>query len=127
MRPTATVAALLAALLAAPGLATAAEPSPVAGNMSLVSEYRFRGIDQTFGKPALQGGFDYAHSSGAYLGNWNSNVNPGAGFNGANLDIVAPGGGEDARIPDDPGCRPVRTAQTSSSTTFSRRRSGSAP
>jgi serine protease len=26
--------------------------------------------------------------------------------NGANLDIVAPGGGEDARIPDDPGCRP---------------------
>jgi serine protease len=26
--------------------------------------------------------------------------------NGANLDIVAPGGGEDARIPDDPNCRP---------------------
>jgi serine protease len=26
--------------------------------------------------------------------------------NGANLDIVAPGGGEDARIADDPGCRP---------------------
>ena len=26
--------------------------------------------------------------------------------NGANLDIVAPGGGEDARIPGDPNCRP---------------------
>jgi serine protease len=25
---------------------------------------------------------------------------------GANLDIVAPGGGEDARIPGDPSCRP---------------------
>ncbi|HJT62203.1 MAG TPA: TorF family putative porin [Burkholderiales bacterium] len=80
------------AALAAPGLAAAAEPSPVAGNMSLVSEYRFRGIDQTFGKPALQGGFDYAHSSGAYLGNWNSNVNPGAGFNGANLEMDFYGG-----------------------------------
>jgi serine protease len=27
--------------------------------------------------------------------------------NGANLDIVAPGGGEDAAIPDDPNCRPA--------------------
>lgn len=26
--------------------------------------------------------------------------------NGANLDLVAPGGGEDARIPGDPNCRP---------------------
>src|SRR3954447_2604234 len=26
--------------------------------------------------------------------------------NGANLDIVAPGGGEDARVPGDPNCRP---------------------
>src|SRR5687767_1072557 len=80
------------AALTAPGLAAAAEPSPVAGNMSLVSEYRFRGIDQTFGHPALQGGFDYAHASGAYLGNWNSNVNPGAGFNGSNFEMDFYGG-----------------------------------
>ncbi len=80
------------AALAAPGLAAAADPSPVTGNMSLVSEYRFRGIDQTFGKPALQGGFDYAHSSGVYLGNWNSNVNPGAGFNGGNFEMDFYGG-----------------------------------
>jgi uncharacterized protein (TIGR02001 family) len=44
------------------------------GNVSLVSDYRFRGISQTFRKPAIQGGFDYAHSSGFYIGNWNSNV-----------------------------------------------------
>ncbi|MBW8907193.1 MAG: hypothetical protein JF611_16290, partial [Betaproteobacteria bacterium] len=25
-------------------------PSPVTGNITLASEYRFRGIDQTFGK-----------------------------------------------------------------------------
>jgi len=82
----------VAAALAVPMLAAAQSASPVTGNMSLVSEYRFRGIDQTFGKPALQGGFDYAHSSGVYLGNWNSNVNPAAGFNGANLEMDFYGG-----------------------------------
>ena len=85
----------VAAALAAPTLAAAQAapaPSPITGNMSLVSEYRFRGIDQTFGKPALQGGFDYAHPSGIYLGNWNSNVNPSAGFNGANLEMDFYGG-----------------------------------
>ena len=83
----------VAAALAAPGLAAAQAPaSPIAGNISLVSEYRFRGIDQTFGKPALQGGFDYAHSSGIYVGNWNSNVNSGAGFPGANLEMDFYGG-----------------------------------
>src|SRR5687767_1780813 len=79
------------AALAIPSFATAqqapaATPSPFTGNIALVSQYRFRGIDQTFGKPALQGGFDYAHSSGIYVGNWNSNVNEGAGFPGANLE-----------------------------------------
>jgi len=41
-----------------------------------------RGIDQTYGKPAIQGGFDYSHSSGVYLGNWDSNVSQGAGYPG---------------------------------------------
>jgi uncharacterized protein (TIGR02001 family) len=88
----------VAAALAAPGLAAAQAPaastSPhtVTGNVGLFSEYRFRGIDQTFGKPALQGGFDYAHSSGLYLGNWNSNVSEGAGFPGASLEMDFYGG-----------------------------------
>ena len=64
----------VAAALAAPGLAAAADPSPVTGNMSIVSDYRFRGISQTFELPAIQGGIDYAHSSGFYVGNWNSSV-----------------------------------------------------
>ena len=81
--------AVVALALALPAMAAAQTPpaSPVTGNVALVSEYRFRGIDQTFGKPAFQGGFDYAHASGLYLGNWNSNVNPGAGFGGANLEM----------------------------------------
>ena len=46
----------------------------VTGNLGVVSDYRYRGISQTDGKPALQGGFDYAHSSGLYAGFWASNV-----------------------------------------------------
>jgi uncharacterized protein (TIGR02001 family) len=65
----------LAAAFAAPGIAAAqASASPISGNVSLVSDYRFRGLTQTFEEPALQGGFDYAHSSGFYLGNWNSSI-----------------------------------------------------
>jgi len=89
----------VAAALAAPGIAAAqapaaapASPHTVTGNVGLFSEYRFRGIDQTFGKPALQGGFDYAHSSGFYAGNWNSSINEGAGFPGGSLEMDFYGG-----------------------------------
>lgn len=82
--------------LGAPALASAqqaaASPHSLSGNISLVSDYRFRGIMQTFGKPALQGGVDYAHTSGIYLGNWNSNVNEGAGFPAGNLEMDFYGG-----------------------------------
>jgi uncharacterized protein (TIGR02001 family) len=67
-------------------------PSPVTGNITLASEYRFRGIDQTAGKPAIQGGFDYSHASGVYLGNWNSNISQGAGFPGGNIEMDFYGG-----------------------------------
>lgn len=67
-------------------------PPPVTGNMTLATEYRFRGIDQTFGKPAIQGGFDYSHDSGVYLGNWNSNVSQGAGYPGGNIEMDFYGG-----------------------------------
>ena len=66
----------VAAALAVPTFAAAQAPaaSPIAGNFSLVSDYRFRGLTQTFEEPAIQGGFDYAHSSGFYVGNWNSSI-----------------------------------------------------
>lgn len=92
------VALALAAAFTLPSYAQtaapAAEASPhtLTGNLGLFSSYRFRGIDQTFGKPALQGGFDYAHSSGIYLGNWNSNVSSGAGFPDGNLEMDFYGG-----------------------------------
>lgn len=93
------LAALLAAGAAVPALAQTpaaadadASPHTLTANVGLTSSYRFRGIDQTYGKPALQGGFDYAHASGLYLGNWNSNVSSGAGFPDGNLEMDFYGG-----------------------------------
>ncbi len=47
--------------------------SPVSANVSLTSDYRFRGISQNNLNPAIQGGFDYA-AGPFYLGTWASNV-----------------------------------------------------
>ena len=69
-----------------------AMPHSFTANLGLFSEYRFRGIDQTFGRPALQGGFDYSHASGLYAGNWNSNVSSGAGYPGGRLEMDFYGG-----------------------------------
>jgi uncharacterized protein (TIGR02001 family) len=52
----------------------AKSPHTLTGNGGLYSQYVFRGLTQTNEKPAFQGGVDYAHSSGFYAGNWNSNV-----------------------------------------------------
>lgn len=89
------IALALVGIFAAPAFAEDAAPTPehtVTGNLGLFSSYRFRGIDQTFGKPALQGGFDYAHSSGFYAGNWNSNVSEYAYYPGGNLEMDFYGG-----------------------------------
>jgi uncharacterized protein (TIGR02001 family) len=83
----------LTAAFAVPGIAAAQTPapSPVTANVGVVSDYRFRGLSQTMQRPALQGGFDYAHASGFYLGNWNSNVSS-AVYPNANLEMDFYGG-----------------------------------
>jgi uncharacterized protein (TIGR02001 family) len=56
----------------------ASEPAPaytLTYNLGLYSSYMFRGVDYSDG-PALQGGIDWAHSSGFYLGTWFSNLDP---------------------------------------------------
>jgi uncharacterized protein (TIGR02001 family) len=76
------VAGLLAAALPGAALAEDAPKAPeppkapytLSANVYLVSDYFFRGITQTWGKPAIQGGFDFVHDSGIYLGTWASNV-----------------------------------------------------
>ena len=96
------IAAALASALAVPAFAQTndeskdaaapAGPHTLTANVGLFSSYRFRGIDQTFGKPAIQGGFDYAHESGFYAGNWNSNVSSGAGYPEGNIEMDFYGG-----------------------------------
>lgn len=51
-----------------------ASPHTFTSNVGLYSQYVFRGLTQTNEEPALQGGFDYSHSSGFYLGVWGSNI-----------------------------------------------------
>ena len=50
------------------------EQSPFTANLTLINDYRYRGISQSNFNPAIQGGFDYAHESGFYIGNWNSSI-----------------------------------------------------
>jgi uncharacterized protein (TIGR02001 family) len=96
MKATHFTLATLIALIALPSLAQTAAPAAkpdytITGNLGIFSDYRFRGISQTNKKPAIQGGVDFAHSSGIYLGNWNSNVDS-AQYNGANIEMDFYGG-----------------------------------
>jgi uncharacterized protein (TIGR02001 family) len=54
--------------------AAPASPHTFTANVGFVSDYRYRGISQTEKKAALQGGMDYSHESGVYVGTWASNV-----------------------------------------------------
>ena len=68
-------ALVLAGITGVPALAMAEDsPHSLSGNVSMASDYLFRGISQTGGDAAIQGGLDYSHSSGFYLGTWGSNV-----------------------------------------------------
>jgi uncharacterized protein (TIGR02001 family) len=77
----------------APAPAPEPEKSPITANVTITNDYRYRGISQSNFKPAIQGGFDYAHESGFYIGNWNSSISwisdyyssNGAGGQGASV------------------------------------------
>ena len=71
----AVAAGLLSGLAYTPAFAAdEPEASPITANVTVVNDYRYRGISQSNFKPAIQGGFDYAHESGFYVGNWNSSI-----------------------------------------------------
>jgi uncharacterized protein (TIGR02001 family) len=71
----AAAATLSSGTVLAQAAAPAAAPEfTVTGSFGITSDYRFRGLQQTDGDPAFQGGFDVAHSSGLYVGTWGSNV-----------------------------------------------------
>jgi uncharacterized protein (TIGR02001 family) len=95
MKKTLLTLAILGTLGTLPLLAQTAETAKpdwtLTGNAGLASDYRFRGFTQTGYQPAFQGGFDAAHKSGFYVGNWNSNVEQ-ALYRGATLEMDIYGG-----------------------------------
>ncbi|MFA7430524.1 MAG: TorF family putative porin [Rhodospirillaceae bacterium] len=72
------IALLSLAVMAIPVVAVAQDakilPGEISGNVGIASDYTFRGISQTDEKPAVQGGIDWEHEAGLYLGVWGSNV-----------------------------------------------------
>jgi uncharacterized protein (TIGR02001 family) len=68
------LAAVTLSALAAPSFASAQEADPLSFNVSVTSDYRFRGISQSRFRPALQGGVDYALPNGFYVGAWASTI-----------------------------------------------------
>ena len=67
------IVALASLSFTAPAISYAdapASPHTVTANLGVVTDYRFRGVSQTHENPAIQGGVDYAHASGLYLGAW---------------------------------------------------------
>ncbi len=65
-------ASVLAAMTFTSSIALA--ESPLTANINVTNNYLFRGLTQTADQAAVQGGIDYAHSSGFYAGTWLSNV-----------------------------------------------------
>ncbi len=69
-------------------------------NAGLITDYRYRGISQTRLDPAVQGGIDFAHKSGFYLGTWASSIQwikDAGGSASAEIDIY---GGYKATVGD---------------------------
>jgi uncharacterized protein (TIGR02001 family) len=70
---------MVLAALALSGAAFAQTKAPepdytLSYNVGAVTDYRYRGISQSRLNPALQGGIDFAHKSGFYLGAWGSSI-----------------------------------------------------
>ena len=72
MKPTATLGIVCVVLAAAPAASQAQDS--LSFNLSLTSDYRYRGISQSRLKPAIAGGVDYSLASGLYVGAWLSSI-----------------------------------------------------
>jgi uncharacterized protein (TIGR02001 family) len=90
--------ALLLAATTTPALAQdTAPPKPftITGNVTVTSNYRFRGLTQTDGDAAVQGTLNLSHSSGFYVGTFVSTIDGGldgstpalTGYGDAEVDL----------------------------------------
>ncbi len=85
LRPRRNAAGLAVVLLALAPMAAMADDTPapapaptpdvsLTGNAAVVSDYMFRGLTQTWGRPAIQGGGDLALKNGFAAGFWGSSI-----------------------------------------------------
>ena len=84
------------ALAAALGLAASAAQAEdlgqgfsVTGGVTLVSDYRFRGISFSDEDPAIQGTITLGHESGFYIGTWASSIEDSPTFGHTEVDLYA--------------------------------------
>jgi uncharacterized protein (TIGR02001 family) len=70
-------AVAIASLLSAGLMGAQVANAEVSFNAALVTDYVFRGVSYSDNGLALQGGADYAHESGVYVGTWLSNIDTG--------------------------------------------------
>ena len=66
--------ALSALAISAFSAGSAMAENTLSYNVGAVSDYRYRGLSQSNLKPVLQGGVDYAHDSGLYVGAWATGI-----------------------------------------------------
>ncbi|MBQ0784449.1 MAG: TorF family putative porin [Amphritea sp.] len=67
-------------------LSASVQATEVSGTIGFTNDYRFHGISQSSGDPAVQGSLDAAFDNGVYVGAWGSNVDFGDGDD-AHLEI----------------------------------------
>lgn len=65
-------------------LASTAHSVEISSTVAFTNDYRFHGVSQTAGDPAVQASIDGAFDNGLYLGVWGSNVDFG---DDANLEV----------------------------------------
>lgn len=66
----------------------------VTGGVTLVSDYRFRGISFSDEDPAIQGTINLAHDSGFYIGTWASSIEDSPVFGHTEIDLYGGWAGE---------------------------------
>ncbi|MFC0204268.1 TorF family putative porin [Novosphingobium soli] len=84
-------------LAAAPAFAQDAEPPAeftVTGSAALTTDYRFRGVSQSEGDPAIQGGITVSHASGFYIATWASSIDLGDTYGHSEVDLFGGWTGE---------------------------------
>ncbi|MGN6228023.1 MAG: TorF family putative porin [Dyella sp.] len=85
-----TASTALLSLVCAGAAAQQAPANPVTGNVAVTSDYMFRGLTQTWGRPAIQGGADYTNPNGFAAGFWGSSISERSYPGGAmELDLYA--------------------------------------